>query len=239
MSTKNNSNKAEFSVRKCSFNPSDYCIEIDSMRGDDSKQMYLEVKFRVLWFLTYCAENGLTGVIDESRIVYIPETKMFQATATVSINGEVVGTGIAGKSYVYDDDRCSQTVIQDVATTAKGRALANAGFGTAMCAFEDGEPTPCDAGIQRFKNPLIPEKKETEIKPVTEKRTTNESDNTIPKTIEEARAVTLHSGQYQGRTIGELAALDLNYVKFLASKYSVPSHPEYPAAAKILLAEIA
>lgn len=233
-------------VRECKgFNPQEHLIRIESL-SSGKEELYLEVKFRVLWFLKYCDENNIFGYIDETDIIYIPEAKIFQATATVYMDGKIVAKGIAGKPFSFDDSNSSKTVIQDIATAAKGRALANAGFGTAMCAYEDSEDVPCESGIKVISNPLIPQQNNTQVTTTqktgadTEKSVNSEFSpkKNIPSTIEEARMIKMSSGQHKGLTFGEIAAIDINFLRWIAENYNVPSHPEYPAAAKIILSNI-
>ena len=139
-------------------------------------------------------------------------------------------------------------IIQSAATIAKGRALANCGFGTAMCANnENGENPdilPCDAGItiNTDNNPLInnsavtktnEEKQKiskTESKPqskVKAEKTVN-----VPKNLTEAQALILSIGKYKGKSLGEVAAIDKQYIDFMANKCS---YPDIVAGCKIIL----
>ena len=71
------------------------------------------------------------------------------------MNGKVAGSSCA--SIPYDPNVPSMVdngVVMRVCTQAKGRALANAGFGVVASALEDGrESTPCDSGVKITAGP--------------------------------------------------------------------------------------
>lgn len=82
---------------------------------------FLAPSAAVQWFNTYCTENRLEGAI-------IPAFEGDQGggikmvSATVYINGEVVGKSAAVLDWQEDDP------VKDASSRAIGRALANAGF---------------------------------------------------------------------------------------------------------------
>lgn len=239
------SNQAEkyTGTKNCKgFNPNSNLIDIQGLDGNEQK--YLEVKYRVEWFNRYCEENGISGFIDESEIAYNEQCRMFIAICKVYMDDKLIATGIGGK--VLDGDIIEKNrVIQSVATVAKGRALANAGFGTAMCsAGEDGEDPntlPCDAGITP-NNPLRPQQSNTDKKEKPEQTASKskksaETPEPLPLTAEDAKGVKVPEGfrSYSGKSLGEVMAMDPNYIKFLATKYAYPDkHPALIAGAKIL-----
>lgn len=234
-------------VRKCSFNPAEHFIQIASARGDGSVQDYLEVKYRVLWFQIYCEENGIKGFIDDSEVSIMPGLNLVRAVCSIYMNGELVAKAAGGQMA---DESNGNTVIQTATTIAKGRALANAGFGTAMCAFEDNEETPCETGVDTNKtvptepysnNPLIvsnrsnqPEssKISTQKDSVSDKET--KTAMSTPTTVKEALKMVFSFGNYKGRTMGEVNALDPQYIVFVANK--LKRHPEFTTGAQLILA---
>lgn len=128
--------------RPCSFRPEDYAITIREENGTESG--YLEVKYRVLWFQTYCREQHLTSYSIETDLAETVGNKYIQVIARVKINGEVVGSDIGG---VYIGGNASPQAVQRAATLAKGRALANAGFGAALASDAGGaDEVPCGSG---------------------------------------------------------------------------------------------
>ena len=87
-------------------------------------------------------------MIEESPVESIQGTSFIQSSCTVYIDGEAAGHGIGGinLSGSKGGDYC----IQSCATIAKGRALANAGFGSVFSSAldsENGADIPCDGGM--------------------------------------------------------------------------------------------
>lgn len=240
MTNNANTQGNETRIRQCSFDPASHLIDITQTDGSTAK--YLLVQDRVLWFHKYCEENGLFGTVDDSNIEFIESIKMFKATCLVIIDGEIVGKSVG--SCILKDD--TEKAIELAATSAKGRALANAGFGTAMCYQDDSEQIPCDAGVRvpdaKSKNEaddmfMVPDNDEKSFEePETAKNKSMEVK--LPTTLEEAQKIILDLPNYRGKTLGEVAALDFQYLKFLAERYNPRKHPEYKEGAKILLANM-
>lgn len=93
----------------------------------------LPTKYRLLWFQQYLAEQGVPGYVDDSEIVYDEASQTLLAKATVYIDGKVAGRSCAGMFYTPAVAAQDMAVVQSLATHAVGRALSNAGFGTADC----------------------------------------------------------------------------------------------------------
>lgn len=166
-----NNNEVFINARKCSYDPMQDLIDVTY--DNDKHSAYLQVPHRLIWFATYCAEKGFTGFVDDGDVKYIPELALMQATASVFINGTMVGRSSAGCAITAGDYESINNAIQTAATRAKGRALANAGFGTPPTMeggnpAEDGNNYPCDGGIpfqypqmvvnngQVVQNPVMP-----------------------------------------------------------------------------------
>lgn len=135
------------------YDPAQDFIQLPPYREGGPASMWLEVKFRVFWFQQYCKENNIRGYIDDSDVSYCPEVNCARAVCTVYMDDMVVGKSAA---YVpMDRDYAFQTA----GTSAKGRALANAGFGTlnSSTVSEDGAFDPCDAGIPIPNGQRMPE----------------------------------------------------------------------------------
>ena len=171
-------------LRKCNFAPQDHFIKIRFKNSDD-ESFYLEVKWREFWFHTFCTENGIFGSIIENDAALIAGTQFLQASAEVMMDGKVAGRGVGGY-YLSGNDM--EYAVQMAETIAKGRALANAGFGTvftsASASENGGFEVPCDGGmrtseffVRSEKNPMqmvrnnnttVPEEKPTAEKPKPE-----------------------------------------------------------------------
>lgn len=136
-------------LRRCAYDPT---ADLITVKYDDSgkEAFYLQVPHRIIWFHQYCTENGLHGVIDDGDVTYIPELGLVKAVATVLMDNVVVGRSAAGCVVNVNDMESVNNAVQTAATRAKGRALANAGFGTPAGQGnpgESGDMYPCDAGM--------------------------------------------------------------------------------------------
>ena len=134
-------------VRECrGFNPLDH-LTLISFRDESAPHIYLEVVWRVQWFHSWVNENGKKGRIEEDPCVQIGN--YIQTAARVYIDNELAGSGVGG---ILITDSNTPYAIQQAATIAKGRALANAGFGgvfSAALTSESGATAPpCDSGVK-------------------------------------------------------------------------------------------
>lgn len=145
-------------LRECGYDPSRDLTVADYSGDGKSGDMYLPTKDRLYWFVSYCLKNDIHYSIDESQYELIPGIGggLLVATAKVTM-GDQEFKSTAAIPLMKDDgtDACREArdynryALQTVETMAKGRCLANAGFGTGMTgkAVEDGEPIPPDSGI--------------------------------------------------------------------------------------------
>ena len=138
---------ADYVLRKCSFEPKEHLINLES---DSNKRprLYLTVEWRVYWFQTWCQENGKSYLIEERPVEIVSGTNFIQSSCTVYIDGEAAGHGIGGINL--NGSKGGDYCIQSCATIAKGRALANAGFGSVFSSAldsENGADIPCDGGM--------------------------------------------------------------------------------------------
>lgn len=231
-------NPALATIRACSFNPGEHMIPI-TFKDGDAPNYYLEVKWRLFWFHQYCQEKGYASYsVEESpaTIITCPSGSFVQTAAVVKIDGEVVGQGIGGVSLASTD---IQYAVQQAATIAKGRALANAGFGcvfTSAAASESGgSEIPCDSGLngndifimRNPENPLM-------ISPVNQPKAPEK-----PKEPEMTRDTALKfvvkvKGPNEGKTLGELMAKAPNSVRYFAENMRF-SGTELQKAAKLVL----
>ena len=251
------------SIRQCSFDPAKHMSSYQYKEGSPF-ELYLDVKYRVLWFNIYCAENELVGVIDDSDAVFDPIAKMVIAKASIFINDKLVAKSMSSKPYdpnkPFDpnDPATSTVAFQTAATQAKGRALANAGFGTVNGQLEDGDPIPCDAGIKHDgsvvynpRNPMYvkvsdgPAAETGEVTQASGKDAQPKGAAGSPKeltptmTLAEAKAIQLPFGQYLGKTMGELLVLDKSLVAYYASdKFSNEKFPQLKVAATLICQEM-
>lgn len=89
-------------------------------------------------------------------------------------------------------------------------------------------------------NPMafMPEQKDSTVPSGTDEpdEESSTSGTGIPATVEEARAVVLEIGRYKGKTFGEVSVLSPQTISFYAGNdFQNDKHPEYKAAAQLLL----
>ena len=143
-------------IRNCGFNPVSHMMN----KGSDTEpSWYLLIMWRVAWFNAYCAEHGITGMIDDSEIQLVGTSPalFWQATAKVYMDGQLVAQSTAATPVVGSDGMIDSSACQTAGTYAKGRALANLGFGTEAVldelnllpaeAASELNSIGCDAGI--------------------------------------------------------------------------------------------
>lgn len=120
-------------ARPCSIQPED--LITTETNADGSAFAFLSYQSKALWFWTWCAENGKSGWIDDGDIEVHPLSEsvaMVIAKATIYIDGQYAGHSSGSKAFLTADVESLNAVVQAAATTAKSRALSNAGFG-AVC----------------------------------------------------------------------------------------------------------
>lgn len=157
-------------LRDCSYDPTQD-IRPFSVEEDRKPVSYLETKYRQLWFNQFCKEERRKGVIDDSDITVYENLGIIIVKAKVFIDGELVGASCAGGNIIPRDMAHNRSVVQRTATSAKGRALANAGFGILETEYDDEQVSRLcrspDAAkpVRSSSNPLVyetPAEKETD-----------------------------------------------------------------------------
>lgn len=135
-------------IRKCSFKPEEHFINLE-IDGQKKPRYYLTVDWRLFWLQLWCQENGKEYNVEEQPVVPIPGTAWIQTVCTVVIDGKIAGQGIGGINL--NGPKGGDYAIQSCATIAKGRALANAGFGSVFTSASESESggieIPCDSGV--------------------------------------------------------------------------------------------
>ena len=138
---------ADYVLRKCSFNPKEHLINLEN-DPNKTPRLYLTVEWRVYWMQVWCQENGKKFAIKERPVELLPGTNYIQTSCSVLIEGEESSEGIGGINLA--GAKGGDYSIQSCATIAKGRALANAGFGSVFSSAldsENGADVPCDGGM--------------------------------------------------------------------------------------------
>lgn len=124
-------------------------LVMSQFAGSDQDELFLQVRHRLLWFHKYLEWAGKTGHVDDSELTYDPESKMMFAKASVYIDGKLAGRSCAGMYYNPAFGKGDRTIGQTVATMAKGRALAHAGFGAVDALAHPAQPIPDNAEVKQ------------------------------------------------------------------------------------------
>lgn len=145
------------------FDPSRYLSAFVYDNG--TQESYLEVKYRVMWAQCWAMEHRVNLQILEQDVTFVPELRMLFATCIIKIDDVEAARGTAGR-YVPEDVSGMNSVVQSVATCAKGRALANLGFGTLNCSVSEvGDNLPPESGMSIPKGSAPVAQSQTTINP--------------------------------------------------------------------------
>ena len=189
------------------YNPNEHLIDIPNITTGEMGK-YLLVPDRVTWFNAYCQENGIKGVIDDSQIEFYPEKNLVKAICVIKMDGEEVARSCGSGVFRDGEDVIFRKAIECAATSAKGRALANAGFGSNMATGDEPEQTPVDAPVPKpIKDNKTTDSKQSEVKKDTPQ---------MPKTLAESQRIVIDFGDYKGKTLGEIFVLNRGFVEWLA-----------------------
>ena len=126
------------------FDPCQYLRELVNERQE--KQVYLDVKFRKLWFrLKYPF-----GKITKKIIQFNEQCAIIEARVYLDKNDpeENYISNALAQRYYSPDDNFGRRYVEMAETAAIGRALADAGFGIQFCDIGDeNDPGQVDSGI--------------------------------------------------------------------------------------------
>ena len=118
------------------FNPEHYAREI-SDEGQD-KRLYLDVKWRILWFrLKYPNGKITTNATKLADNYAVVEARVYCDKNDTAEN--YISKGMAQRSLDLSNPRFGNRFIESAETAAIGRALAMGGFGLQFCCDINGE----------------------------------------------------------------------------------------------------
>lgn len=227
-------------VRECSYDPSADLIPVNYGDRDGTDEMYLEVKFREVWFQTYCKETGVDGCIDASQLSVTPmgDRCLVTSTASVSIGG-VLQSRMSAARFIEPGDSDG---IQSTVTMAVGRALKEAGFGSVNARkVETGPFYPVDAGFRMVRNAETPQEFVRTPAPVAAQnpapsRPAPEPPKRpvtafVPKTMDDYENIPLSDayqcvcpvGRHLGKSVSEIMGEDPHAVEWFSEKYKIPT----------------
>lgn len=126
------------------FDPRQYMREL--VNDTQVKQLYLDVKFRKLWFrLKYPFGKITKSIIQLTEQFAIVEAKVYLDKGDPEEN--YISSALAQR-FFSPDDAFGKRYVETAETAAIGRALADAGFGIQFCDIgEESDPAQVDSGI--------------------------------------------------------------------------------------------
>lgn len=232
------------------FNPADFVRNTVGEEGEND--LYLDVKYRLLWFRLHCPN----GKIDP-ELVHLDEKSAVVCCKVYADKADPADQFI-GKAYSQrfpTEERFGDRFLEIAETVAKGRALADAGYGTQFCM--NGEtlasiiadapikmPPDEDAGhpgnvaASFTAQPMPPGSSGSEFSSVsaTSADATSDTDSSRnaaapepPKTvdeymrvmtIEQAKAVKVDFGRFNGWTLGDIAMKNPGDLAWYVKNYS-------------------
>lgn len=229
------------------FVPSDHMIELPPFPGaqENETRLYLEVQWRLQWFLLYCQQHDIEAAVLELDPTFHFPSGYVTASCEVVMNGKVVGRGVGG----IDTSRYLRPEygVQMAETIAKGRALANAGFGTlasSSTSESGGREEPCDSGISAALNfqrsPENPMMAAAMAPAPASARPERKAKTVAPAPAEEAKVMTredaLRVTSPKGEVLGDLIAKSPRAVQYYANNANYAG-TVLQAAAKLVLGQ--
>ena len=226
------------------FNPADFTRELTN--DDGTKSLYLDLKYRLLWFRLHCPDGKIDSEIvrvdDKSAVV---SCKLYNRKSDPS--DQYVARSTAQR--FLSQDKFGDRYLEIAETAAIGRVLAAAGYGTQFCGSgdmlsgdvvdapidlpEDADDTPQVTShvthqtvTQQAQTVAFPQKaaapQAATPVPATKPTPITVEDYLNTMTLEDAKNVVVDIGRYAGSTLGEIAMRkpsDLEwYVKFYSGK---------------------
>jgi len=209
------------------FNPADFTREL--INEDGGKSLYLDVKYRLLWFRLHCPN----GKVDPQIIHSDGKSAVVTCRLYADRNDpEDQFLAKATAQRFASADKYGDRFLEIAETAAIGRALAEAGYGTQFCGTREDmlDQVIVDAPVEMEKTDenneptvvLSIAKPEAEAKEEVHPQRNTLDDYLNTMTLEEAENVVVDIGLYSGQTLGEIALKkpkDLDwYIKYYSGK---------------------
>ena len=218
------------------FNPAEFTRELPN--DDGSLSLYLDVKYRMLWFRLHRPN----GKID-TEIIHVDEKSAVVCCKLYSDRSDPTDQYLAKScaQRFVSQEKYGDRYLEIAETAAIGRVLAAAGYGTQFCGatdmltgiiadapvdmttMEDAVTAPVEA-TSRVVHQVRPAPQVSEEKPVTsnKREMTTLEDYLNGMTLDDAKNVVVDVGRYSGTKLGEIVMSnpkDLDwYVKYYAGK---------------------
>lgn len=241
------------------FDPRRFMREIIGEGENTEKQLYLDVKFRKLWFRL----KHPNGKIKKSIIKLTEQLAIVESRVYLDKNDSdenYVASAMAQRWY-SQNDKYGSKYVELAETASVGRALADAGFGLQFCDIgEESDPAIVDAAMPtpgqetilpvqssslpaQSNNPIAPPlSTPTQSAPVapplpaTPAYTAASPLEEICKlmTVAEAKTVMIDCTANKGKTLGQVAVEKPGSIKWYAESYNGPNNL-LRAGAKVLM----
>lgn len=160
------------------FNPQAYLINL-APYGSTEKQWYMPVHARLLWFhLKYPKGIIRKNILHMDDKMVVVEAKLYADSSDLENN--YLSTAWAQR-YYDPSSNYGMRYLECAETSAEGRALGKAGFGSQYSDVdpdEPGEPIPVDTPLNNDKQIKAHDTQKIEEKPT--KTGTNQSERTTP-----------------------------------------------------------
>lgn len=126
------------------FNPMELARTISRENQED--QLYLDVKYRKLWFrLVHPLGKIISRIVSYTENMALVEARIYLDKCDIEDN--YIANSFSQK-FRSDDPQFGDKFLEMAETAAIGRALADAGFGVQFADVgEDNDPAQVDAGI--------------------------------------------------------------------------------------------
>lgn len=241
------------------FEPAVFLRKLQSEAGEE--QLYLDVKYRKLWFrLKYPLGKITKRIIKLENDYAIIESRVYLDRNDPE--DSYISCAMAQR-WKTEDDAYGKKYVESAETAAVGRALADAGFGIQFAdpgeehdlnlvdapvtlpktgendlPLEDDEPLPEEPAVpcQKKENSSSGNVKSSPKASKKEELSEQMSVDELMKkmTLDDAKAYVIPMGVYKGKTMGELCLEKPNALTWYVESYSGKNNL-LRAAAKVLL----
>lgn len=213
---------------------------------DGTKSLYLDVKFRVLWFRLAFPD----GRVDPD-VVYVDDKRAVVCCKLYANKADAADQYIAKSTAqrFFSEEKYGDRFLEITETAALGRALASAGFGTQFCGNSDfggnviadapidlpfdtdaeiagvhgaavAAPVPVEPHLNKVEGTVPASAASTPVAPAQPAKQPTTLDEWINYlSIEEAKMVTVDVGHYAGTTLGEIAMQHPEDLAWYVEKY--------------------
>lgn len=223
------------------FNPAEFTRELSNEDGTTS--LYLDVKYRLLWFRLHRPEGKII-----SEIIHIDEKSAVVSCKLYENKADPADQFIAQSSAqrFISDEKFGDRYLEIAETAALGRVLAAAGYGTQFCGATDmlsGIMADAPVDLSDREDDDLAVESESHVthqtratQPSTKSAQTAPSEKSQPTpdrtewktlddyinnmTLEDAKNVVVDVGYNSGKTLGDIALRKPGDLDWYAKNYS-------------------